>query len=226
MSDNDRNIADAAEYLKAHAQQIELHRHDIALQRWKELNAVEKHFIKLKGAAELTRVLNKTFRITLYAKTFPQDAVNGHTPEPTQEQECQGQENLQQKEEETRRSFYKQMIRLKREQKLQSEPFECRRCPATFPSNTKLHHHIQAHHTKKPAVQTPPPLGTPEKLKTTATPSKLSFSPITCIEIQPSPPFTLIRSEQSTPSSQEFPERRNLERGILRWSGEMSAKIV
>ena len=35
--------------------------------------------------------------------------------------------------------------------KERAEAFACRRCPAKFPSNTKLHQHIQDHHQKKSA---------------------------------------------------------------------------
>ncbi|KAG7004332.1 hypothetical protein G7Y79_00026g059160 [Physcia stellaris] len=36
-------------------------------------------------------------------------------------------------------------------EKEQAEAFACRRCPAKFPSNTKLHQYVQDHHQKKPA---------------------------------------------------------------------------
>ena len=44
--------------------------------------------------------------------------------------------------------------------KERAEAFACRRCSARFPSNTKLHNHVQDHHQKKPqseiAIPTPP----------------------------------------------------------------------
>ena len=36
-----------------------------------------------------------------------------------------------------------------------TEAFDCRRCPASFASNTKLHQHIRDHHAKKPKTSTP-----------------------------------------------------------------------
>ena len=49
--------------------------------------------------------------------------------------------------------------RQKAEQKARDEAFTCRRCSAKFPSNTKLHVHISAHHSKpakKSMLQLPP----------------------------------------------------------------------
>ena len=69
------------------------------------------------------------------------------------------------------------------------EAFACRRCPAKFPSNTKLHQHVQDHHQKRPA--TPParkpaePLPTPPPSEPTSPASKP-----TAIQAPPTPPAT------------------------------------
>ena len=59
--------------------------------------------------------------------------------------------------------------------KEQSEAFACRRCSAKFPSNTKLHHHIEDHHAKKPAKPAEPtPPSTPK-----AEPAKITIAELT-----------------------------------------------
>lgn len=79
----------------------------------------------------------------------------------------------QQYEMEQQRTYEEQELeRQKAEQKAKDEAFACRRCPAKFPSNTKLHVHISAHHSKPskaasaimvPSPSTPPtpPISTP-----------------------------------------------------------------
>ena len=42
-------------------------------------------------------------------------------------------------------------------EKARQEAFACRRCPAKFPSNTKLHKHVEDHHVKKPTASPTPP---------------------------------------------------------------------
>lgn len=202
-----KNITDVAEYLKEHARLIELHSQDIASQWVKALTDTEKRLIEHNRGVELPRLLNGTFGTILYEEYLVQDTAGQSRLERKREQECRTQEKHQQIED-MKRFLYKEKTRLGREQKVQIEPFQCRRCSATFPSNTKLHHHIQTKHTKKPAVQTSPPHSTLEESKTmvAALPPQLSFSPITCIEIQPSNPA---KPEKSTTSSQR-PWKRNL----------------
>ena len=65
--------------------------------------------------------------------------------------------------------------RIQAEEVARLEAFACRRCPAKFASNTKLHEHVRDHHTKS-ASPTPP-----------ASP-KLSLSAITSIQIAPASP--------------------------------------
>lgn len=65
------------------------------------------------------------------------------------------------------------------EAKALAEAFACRRCPAKFPSNTKLHEHIRNHHTKKPSAAAPIPPVTPSV--TPVTSPKLSWAAIAFI---------------------------------------------
>ena len=67
-----------------------------------------------------------------------------------------------------------------------AEAFACRRCPAKFPSNTKLHEHVRNHHAKKlkPASAPATPPTTP------------SIAPVTPI----SPGSTLVSCAPSTSS--------------------------
>ncbi|KAG7002006.1 hypothetical protein G7Y79_00029g063020 [Physcia stellaris] len=58
-------------------------------------------------------------------------------------------DTTKQKEEQER--LQQQQAEQARIAKEKAEAFACRRCPAKFPSNTKLHQHVQDHHQKKPA---------------------------------------------------------------------------
>ena len=99
-----------------------------------------------------------------------------------------------------------------------AEAFPCRRCPAKFPSNTKLHQHIGDHHAKKPKpdlpeASTPAPIVT----KTPAPPSvtiletlALATPPATppettsepAVSIMPiTPPATTAITPPSTPTN-------------------------
>ena len=64
----------------------------------------------------------------------------------------------QQEEARQRLLLEQQQAEEARIEKERLEAFACRRCPAKFPSNTKLHDHIRNHHAKKPkaALPTPP----------------------------------------------------------------------
>ncbi|KAG7004896.1 hypothetical protein G7Y79_00023g054800 [Physcia stellaris] len=70
-------------------------------------------------------------------------------------------DTTKQKEEQER--LQQQQAEEARIAKEKAEAFACRRCPAKFPSNTKLHQHIQDHHQKKaekPASETAKPTPT------------------------------------------------------------------
>ena len=71
-----------------------------------------------------------------------------------QPQEAQ---RLQQQQQQVERA------RLQQEEQARLEALACRRCPARFSSNTKLHQHIEDHHAKKPrsGASSPPPALTP-----------------------------------------------------------------
>ena len=95
----------------------------------------------------------------------------------------------------------KEKARLQAEEAARLEAFACRRCPAKFASNTKLHTHIQEHHAKKqseapkeaPTSTSPPP---PAPLA-----PKLSLSAIQSIETPPSsPPTKLAHTPKPAPS--------------------------
>ena len=74
-----------------------------------------------------------------------------------------------------------------------TEDFKCRRCPAKFSSNTKLHEHVREHHAKKPAASEPASEMT----------SSLSFSTIASIETAP-----ITASITSTLQEKELQELR------------------
>ena len=96
------------------------------------------------------------------------------------------------------------------EELMKARKHACRRCPATFASNTKLHQHVQEHHAKKPEKQSEKTLtDAPKSLSfssfsTVANPStvspptssapKLSFSAISSVETTPTKPTTSILS--------------------------------
>ena len=65
------------------------------------------------------------------------------------------------------------------------EAFACRRCPAKFPSNTKLHEHIRNHHAKKP--KTAPTSSTPPTPPALPIPFAASSMPP---QMPPTPPLT------------------------------------
>ena len=56
-----------------------------------------------------------------------------------------------------------------------TEVFACRRCPAKFPSNTKLHEHVRNHHAKKlkstPATPQLAPIASPKLSLASAKPT-------------------------------------------------------
>ena len=92
----------------------------------------------------------------------------------------------------------KEKARLQAEEAARLEAFPCRRCPAKFASNTKLHEHVRDHHTKSapPAslklslssiknTETPPIKLAPAS---EAASPKLSLSAITSIQIAPASP--------------------------------------
>ena len=90
---------------------------------------------------------------------------------------------------------YKEQRRLQEEEKEKArlETFACRRCPAKFPSNTKLHTHVQKHHTKKASEHTPEP-------------PTLSLSTITTIDTPPSTPtVNTVPTPPATPKKAALP---------------------
>ena len=75
-------------------------------------------------------------------------------------------------------------------EKKRLEAFACRRCPAKFPSNTKLHEHIRNHHAKKPkaaALPTPSTPPTPPTLPAKPIPFAAPSMPP---QMPPTPPLT------------------------------------
>ena len=68
---------------------------------------------------------------------------------------------VEQKRLEEQQEIERQEVEEARIAKAKAEAFACRRCPAKYPSNTKLHEHVRNHHAKKPkpaisSVATPP----------------------------------------------------------------------
>ncbi|KAG7006488.1 hypothetical protein G7Y79_00014g036630 [Physcia stellaris] len=96
--------------------------------------------------------------------------------------------------------------------KAKAEAFACRRCPAKFPSNTKLHQHICDHHTKKPkpVVSNPPtpPTSPPTSPESVTSPDSLKPAPQpkTLTTPPPTPP-TSISSPPPTPKRATSPKR-------------------
>ena len=115
----------------------------------------------------------------------------------------------------------KEKARIQAEEAARLEAFSCRRCPAKFASNTKLHEHVRDHHTKS-ASPTPPASSTlslssiksietpPTKLASSskAAPPKPSLSAITSIQIAPAsstPPSKAASSSKPASSSKSAP---------------------
>ena len=91
---------------------------------------------------------------------------------PEQQQQAENQARIakeQQRAEQARLAKEAEETRLEKER---LEAFACRRCPAKFPSNTKLHEHIRNHHAKKPKAAALPTPSTPP------TPPTLPAKPI------------------------------------------------
>ena len=111
---------------------------------------------------------------------------------------------VQQKEYEHKQQKEKEyQERLAYEQKLRNEAFACRKCPAKFPSNTQLHMHISEHHAKKSVSPEISP-AKPEN-STPAIIQKLSLSPLTFVEIQPSPKISPENPEKPFAAPNTFP---------------------
>ena len=117
-------------------------------------------------------------------------------------------------------------------EKAKAEGFPCRRCPAKYPSNTKLHEHVRNHHAKKlkPAVSSTPSTLTstpsesvssshsaaslpesPNHVTTPKPPQSVVALPPTPPPTPPhsvsSPPFTPNRSPLSGPAPEFVPKR-------------------
>ncbi len=92
-----KNITDLAEYLKQHAQQIELHVKPLLYNGVKEVTDTEKRLVEHNRAVELPRPINRTFVTTLFQGHFTQDADSRGRLEKKQEQGGQTRKELQQK---------------------------------------------------------------------------------------------------------------------------------
>ena len=73
----------------------------------------------------------------------------------------QSNEALQALQQSAVQALQQQQHQQQAEEAFPTAAFECRRCPASFASNTKLHQHIRDHHAKRPktstSTSTPPP---------------------------------------------------------------------
>ena len=82
--------------------------------------------------------------------------------------------------------FRQQRAEEKRIAKEKAEAFACRRCPEKFPSNTKLHQHVQEKHSRKPkeptSIEKPPPAAAP------ASPPPTPSAPASLPTPLPTPP--------------------------------------
>ena len=95
--------------------------------------------------------------------------------------------------------------------------FACRRCPAKYPSNTKLHEHIRDHHAKKPkpAVSSLTPSKSVVALSPTSPPTPpesitslpASPKPAPQSKALPTPPSTPSTPPHSITSSPSIPKR-------------------
>ena len=80
------------------------------------------------------------------------------------------------------------------------EAFSCRRCPAKFPSNTKLHDHVRTKHCKKPKEPSPPPPAAALAIPP-ASPPPTPIAPATPVAIPSAPasPITSPATPTTTP---------------------------
>ena len=123
----------------------------------------------------------------------------------SKQQEAANQARLaeQRKAEQARLAKQRQEQEEARLEKERLEAFACRRCPAKFPSNTKLHEHLRNHHAKKPkeaALPTPSTPPTSPTLPASVTPFAAPSMPPQMPLTPPSPPsITLPATPPSTP---------------------------
>ena len=89
-----------------------------------------------------------------------------------------------------------------RVEKERLEAFACRRCPAKFPSNTKLHQHVHDHHQKRPA--TPPARTPPTPPPSEPTSPAIPIKPA-AIQTPPTPPATPTLLATPSPSEPTLP---------------------
>ena len=123
-----------------------------------------------------------------------QQACKAHQISLDQERLARQQQQVEQARLAKQRKQEEDKARLEAEEKARLERFACRRCPAKFASNTKLHTHIRDRHAKKPtALPSPPSLPTPSLAvaspPATSTP-KPSRLPRPIARLPPTPPPT------------------------------------
>ena len=83
-------------------------------------------------------------------------------------------------------------------QKAKDEAFSCRRCPAKFPSNSKLHKHVAERHTKKSSI--------PQALQSTTEPAPLPTPPASTPSTTPKLSYAAVaKSAKSTKASLPTP---------------------
>ena len=130
-----------------------------------------------------------------------------------QEQDLR-QLQLKQRATKARQKFFAQINQMQAEFRFE-HPYECKRCPERFSSNSRLHRHIDAHHTKKTTEISPPtspaPTATPTRHSAPSAPSappsptstpKLSLSP------PPSPVPAPTIPEKPSPAAQTVENTR------------------
>ena len=117
---------------------------------------------------------------------------------------------IEQKRLEEQQEIERQKVEEARIAKVKAEAFACRRCPAKYPSNTKLHEHVRNHHAKKskPAISSvaTPPSTSPQSivaLSSTPPPSTSSHSIASLSDI--SNPVTTSKPQQTVVALPDTP---------------------
>ena len=144
---------------------------------WFIQNEQERQYeaAQARWKAQMKQAVTQAFRVCFKASEQQQQVEN--QARIAKEQQRAEQARLAKEAEETRL------------EKERLEAFACRRCPAKFPSNTKLHEHIRNHHAKKPKAALPTPSNPPTSstLPALSTPSA---APSMSSQISSTPPAT------------------------------------
>ena len=144
------------------------------------------------------------------AKPFAKCEIQTSAPNPEQEQKVE-QARLTKQQQQAEQELLEE-TRIAKER---AETFVCKRCPAKYPSNTKLHEHIRDHHAKKSKsiISSPstPPSTPPQSVVSSAD----TLKPSKPKALPPTPPHSVTSSPPSTPRRATSPKTSPLSGSAL-----------